>query len=181
MLSDDPANSRRASYRPDIAGGIDTPRDILAEPFLLYSGPLPTLLDAFRRLALQLLDAGLANLDDPPARAAPSQNNGIVQLLQLLTGDTDSRLAIRAHCYLRLLNLESLTFAQIGEKFGVHRATIHAEYRKIQKLHPAMHARGDKSDRAREACRRRRIGARNPAIDWPAASIWKRPQFLSQP
>lgn len=182
MRDCDLADSSLAAHHESPSDGIDSLRDILAEPFLVFRGPVPPDLSAFRDTCARLLDAGLSEAREAGVteQAEPtSAKAALVRVLQLLAGDSDRRLAVRAFCYLRLIGVEGRSFESIGKPFGLCRAAVQTIYRKIQTLHPGLRSRGDKSDSAREDCRRRRIGARKQRIDWPTASLWRNPLPLT--
>lgn len=177
-LADSPLASCAAEPPRDSLG------DTLLEPFAQYDGPLPATRAAFRQLATELLGQGLedaargqlATIDE--AQMVQHSRLIIVRLLQLMSRDQDRHYALRAVCYLRLLKIEGRSFDAIGREFGLTRAGVQAVYRKLQRRHPELRARGDKSDAAREACRQRRIGMKKPAEKWAAAHLWKQPLSL---
>lgn len=164
-MKHDAADSPLASYRPNPAAS-DTLREILAEPFLATSLPSETV--------FRCVDEGLAAVKRGNFQSESSGvSSGVIAMLQLVAGDENRTLALRATCYLRLFCVEERSFEQIGAEFGVKRATVQEIYSNIQARHPGMRARGDKSDEAREACRQRRIGQRRPRSPWITAHIWK--------
>ncbi len=165
-MDHDAAESPLASYRPDPAAS-DTLRDTLAEPFLATALAPATV---FRCIDQGIESATRANL---LGESSSSVGNGVIAMLQLVAGDENRTLALRAICYLRLLNVETRSFEAIGAEFGVKRATVQEVYSNIQARHPGMRSRADKSDASREACRQRRIGQRRPRTPWITAHIWK--------
>lgn len=178
MREKDLADSPLASHSDLPSNHCDSLRDLLAEPFQAYRGELPADHSRFRVICLGLLDAGLIEAEDAGAteQSAPvAAKAALVKVLQLLAGDSDRRLAVRALCYLRLIGVDGRSFEAIGAPYGLCRAAVQTVYRQIQRCHPGMRSRGDKSDAAREACRRRRMGARKPRIDWPTGSLWNNP------
>ncbi len=165
MRDGDTAASPLASHRPDIEGGVDTARDYLREKFADHARALQlakTPAD-FRQLAFDLIDAALAEAGQGgtvEAAGAEGFDSFFAALLhQTRHGDRDNRM--RAHCLLRVLNQNPLSFQKIADELGFKtRATPHQCYRKMQKQLGGMQSRGDKSAESREQCRQRRMGAK---------------------
>ncbi|MEQ1862234.1 MAG: hypothetical protein ABMA13_20140 [Chthoniobacteraceae bacterium] len=179
MRDCDLADSPLASCPPQ-EPHCDSLRDVLAEPFAQFRGRLPRDHAAFRVTALELLDLGLAASESAgvavSGAVAPADTVALLaRVLQYMSRDTDRHYALRAVCYLRLLGHEGRSFEAIGAQFGVGRAAVQIIYRQLQRRHPQLRSRGDKSDRAREDCKRRRTGARKLHEPWPLASLWRNP------
>lgn len=183
MRDRDLADSPLASHRQLPSDHCDSLRDLLVEPFLTFTGPVPTTTELFRKRCAGLLDAGLSQARDAGAAEDSEPQVGkalLIRVMQLIAGDGDRRMALRATCYLRLMEVEGRSFEEIGKQFGVCRAAVQAVYRQIQARHPGLRSRGDKSDSSREACRRRRLGVRKPRVDWSTAGQWTNPLPPSQ-
>jgi len=178
MRDCDAADSPLCRSDDDPSAGCDSLLDLLSEPFLMHCGPFPATREGFRNLALRLLGEGLASAKDAGAsgtEAPASAHQILISVLQLISRDSDRHYALRAHCYLRLLGVEGRPFEAIAAQFGVTRADVHSIYRNLQRRHPGIRARGDKSDAAREQCRERRIGVRKPAETWSLKNLWTSP------
>lgn len=183
MRDRDLADSPLASCSPE-EPDCDSLRDFLAEPFTEAARAMPPADGAaFRALAGQCLDRGLAAAADAgfegTGAAAPDALAVLVKVLQFMSRDADRHYALRAICYLRLLGHEGRSFQAIADEFHVTRADVHTIYRSLQRRHPQLRSRGDKSDRSREACRLRRIGARKTHEPWSISTLWRNPIPLS--
>lgn len=176
MLTGDLANSPLASTDHTPADEADSLRDFLLEAFLNHAKTMPPNIGrGYMEQAAVCLDAGFEEAQKAGVveSSQTANNTQIIRILQLVAGDNNKELAIRAICYLRLLNLEKRSFEEIGNYFGVCRANVQIIYRKIQRQHPTLRSRADKSDSAREASRQIRLGRRKQSFDWPTRSLWK--------
>ena len=175
MFAGDAAQSVRASFTPDIPGACDSVGDILAEPFLLFRGTLPRSHADFGAVCKELLQEGMAAAGLEDGTTAAGAHTAMVETLRLVAGDENRTMALRAICYLRLLGAEGRSFQEIGDEFGVVRATVQEIYSEIQKRHEGLRGRGDKSTACREACRKRRLGFVKVRPPWQASKLWKIP------
>ena len=169
MISD-AAESNLASFKPDMAGEIDTPFDITFEPFACYTGPIPKDRTQFLALCNRLLAAGMAEL---PEQSAAPLRGAVDEVLSLVAGDENRTLALRATCYRRLFGTEPRSLEQIGDAFGCTRARVGQIYREIQDRHEGIKGTADKSEEAREGCRTRQLGKRKARAPWRLAGIWR--------
>jgi hypothetical protein len=173
MRTRDLADSHRACEWPDLAAGIDTPRDLLRDAFDAFNGPLPKTMVEFRALAFTIIDRAVTSgRPEDFAATGASSVEAIVRLLTVMTRDRDPRMRMQAFCYLRLMGLEGRSFQEIGDELGVKRATVHKCYRTIQQR-TGLPGRGDKSDAARETFRQLRLGKRRLRVPWAGISLWK--------
>jgi hypothetical protein len=152
--------------------------DLLIEPFQLYQGALPSTHAGFVELSRELLQDGMRAAGIEADASGAGDHAVMVETLRLVATDANPTLALRACCYLRLLGAEGRSFEEIGREFGVTRACVQEIYSGIQERHPGMHARGDKKQACREACRARRLGVRKVRTPWRAARLWKAPTIL---
>ena len=169
MISD-AAESNLASYRPDMAGEIDSPHDICFEPFATYAGPIPKDRTEFLALCNQLLAEGMEAL---PEMESKPMRGAVDEVLSLVAGDENRTLALRATCYRRLFGTEPRSLEQIGVAFGCTRARVGQIYREIQERHEGIKGTADKSEEAREGCRTRQLGKRKPRAPWRLSEVFK--------
>lgn len=182
MLTRDLADSPMASHSDLPSSHCDSLRDYLADAFAGFMGPLPATLPAFRAKAVELLDAGLRDADEAGVlQQGQDSQSALVAFLTMLSKDPDRGMAMRSVCYLRLLGVEGRSLDKIGDDFGVVRATVHAVYRALQKLHPGFRNAADKPEAYREDCRARRTGQRKAGFDWLGKSLWLNPIPLPHP
>jgi len=172
---------------PPDAPQCDSIGDYLLDEFAQVAHKLPAEQRAgFLEIAKVCIAKGLAAAGDIGVDDSTSERGRerFIALLQLMTHDDNSRVALWATCYLRLLNVEGRSLDQIGRDFGIVRATVDLVYRRLQKWLEkrgvVLKGRGDKSPAAREDCRRRRLGQRKPRTAWQHAHLWKTPTPLLQ-
>lgn len=157
-MNHDPSTSLRASYTPNMAK-LDKPEDIIADTFAEYEGPLPQNREQWRTLTERLARIAAAQIGDD--EQSPSDARRIaVEMLRLISGDTDRTFSLRAVLYGRLLQIEDRSLAQIGEAYGLGRAAISHVYRQIKALHPGLSNPADKDESYCEAAAERRNGKR---------------------
>jgi hypothetical protein len=173
----DIADSPRASQPADLSA-VDKPADIAAA--LICSairgdrGPLPCDRPLFERAAVRILSQPIG---EELAKNC-DQSFSATELLDLVAGDDNRTLALRAVCYKILLGQEGRTYEEIGREFGVTRACVQEIFSNIQARHGGIRNRRDKKPEAREACRARRLGMRKKRNAWSALTIWKAPTLL---
>lgn len=171
----DLADSPLASHRDLPSDHVDSVRDFLAEAFLQFTGPLPKTHAEFRLTAGIIVAEGWQNAEQAGAvdDDGGDEATAIVRGLQYMARFPSWHIAGPAVAMLRLLGHEGDSFDQLGKRFGNCRAAVQILYARIQKMHGGLRSRGDKSDDAREECRRRRVGfrqKRNKSWTRPPAS-----------
>jgi hypothetical protein len=142
------------SYTPEM--DIDSPADLLHEPFAEYRGPLPMSHDQWRKLTRALVEKALEQ-----SAIEPSVNDtrkGVIEMLRIISQDSDKHFAIRATLYARLLCIESRSLEEIGKAFGFTRASISHTYRQIKALHPGVSNPADKPEDYCQRAAERRTG-----------------------
>lgn len=200
MLTGDLANSPLASTDHTPADEADSLEDLLAEPLHLarlasirIADPpspgkqvaeyVPLDAKAIRSLiAQQIKSAGLDPQDGSRENVRASRrltDEEIVEIMTMLSCDTNHTLAIHALCWLRYMGKEGRSFDKIGEEFGVVRATVQAIDKTVKERYAQrgiiLTSRADKSPSSREACRKRRVGQRKNRNAWKGTKIWQTP------
>lgn len=173
----DIADSPRASQPADLSA-VDSLSDIAAElianAIRCDRSPLPCDRPAFEQAAVRILASPVGE------ELAKHEDHAFspVQLLDLVSGDENRTLALRAVCYKILLGHEGRTYEEIGREFGVTRACVQEIFTNIQARHGGIRNRRDKKPEAREACRQRRLGKRKGRKAWSALTLWRQPILL---
>jgi len=154
MRNHDAATDPQASYRPQM--NLDTPADLIHEPFAEYQGPLPTTRQQWHALTRELVEQCVEQTDLGDGSQSDARRVAC-EMLRLISADDDKRFAIRATLYGRLLGIEGRSVQEIGEAFGLTRASVSHTYRQIKALHPGISNPADKAeDYCQEAAERRR-------------------------
>jgi hypothetical protein len=154
MRNHDAATDPHASYSPRM--NLDTPADLIHEPFAEYQGPLPVNRQQWHALTRELVEQGVEQADIGESSQSDARRVAC-EMLRLISADEDKRFAIRATLYGRLLGIEGRSIEEIGQSFGLTRASVSHTYRQIKALHPGISNPADKAeDYCQEAAERRR-------------------------
>jgi hypothetical protein len=172
----DIADSPRASYRPDIAAQVDSLPDHLREKIESYTGPVPLTLEQTRDAFFSILAAACREMDCQAIEEQIAGKRGdlgvAVELLELISRDSDRHYAMRALCMLRLLGREPRSLQAIADELGTTKANVNKCYRQLQDRLGGMPGRADKSPVARAKYRRIRLGQKRPRPMWGGRETW---------
>ena len=143
MFNADLADTPLASYRPDIAGELDSLGDLLREalaPFI----PTASHAGAFSRLDAVLEKSGATIGSEDREQIA-------MGILRAIYSDTSHAPEIRiiATAALKRFGKDPRSYQMMGDEFGVTRACIHAHSRRIER-NTGIKCRADKQDSARK-------------------------------
>lgn len=149
-----------ASYRPDLAGEIDTLADQLREAIAPYvpAGQRPA---AFAAID-QVIEG--ADIDGRQASAA-GRMQVVFETLRAIYGDTRLPSDVRRKAVAAAIGANDPYFSEsyqhYADQFAVTRACVHSNARDVQKR-LGVRARRDKSDSARATSQARATGPRRP-------------------
>jgi hypothetical protein len=162
MFNADLADTPLASYRPDIAGELDSLGDVLREALAPFVSAEKSAA-AFARLDAVLEQSGATIGSEDREQIA-------MGILRAIYGDTSHAPEIRiiAAAALKRFGKDGRSYQAMGDEFGVTRACIHAHSRRIERR-TGIKCRSDKQDSARlksteKATVRERTGARTSGV-----------------
>jgi hypothetical protein len=156
----DAADYKEASCGPELPH--DTAEDVYLDARCRVA--LPTELAAFRQLidwwSLEVFKEFWKDYEQQEGGGHASRSFGdeaAIRLLHALTSSTDRRTAMRAECYLAVINRKAESQTEIAKKYCVTRAAVSKIVVSIKDELQLPTARHMKSDTARESYRKRAL------------------------
>lgn len=156
----DAADYKEASCGPELPH--DTAEDVYLDARCRVAFPIQ--LAAFRQLidwwSLEVFKEFWKDYEQQEGGGHASRSFGdeaAIRLLHALTSSTDRRTAMRAECYLAVINRKSESQTEIAKKYGVTRAAVSKIVVSIKDELQLPTARHMKSDTARESYRKRAL------------------------